>query len=103
MEPWRTKQQRSVEAGAGESEHRKRKWRESLSSPALEQPAANGVHAADGTPGMTVCLHPAWCLAGESWLLVCPHSPSEHWCPVPSARWSPELPDGACLPDPVLS
>ncbi|XP_052663530.1 ubiquitin carboxyl-terminal hydrolase 36 [Harpia harpyja] len=40
-EPRRKKQRRSVEAGAGESEHRKRKWRESLSSPALEQPAAN--------------------------------------------------------------
>ncbi|XP_075025383.1 ubiquitin carboxyl-terminal hydrolase 36 isoform X3 [Calonectris borealis] len=47
--PWRTKQQWSVEAGAGDSEHRKRKRRESLSSPASE-PAANGVHAADSTP-----------------------------------------------------
>ncbi|KAM6344665.1 ubiquitin carboxyl-terminal hydrolase 36 isoform 3-T4 [Alca torda] len=55
-EPRRTKQQRSVEAGAGESEHRKRKRRESLSSLASEQPAANGVHAADSTP-VAVC---AW-------------------------------------------
>ncbi|XP_075575743.1 ubiquitin carboxyl-terminal hydrolase 36 [Pelecanus crispus] len=55
-EPWMTKQQRSVEAGAGESEHRKRKRRESLSSPVLERPAANGIHTADGTP-VAVC---AW-------------------------------------------
>ncbi|KAM9281003.1 ubiquitin carboxyl-terminal hydrolase 36 [Morus bassanus] len=56
MEPWRTKQRRSVEAGAGESEHRKRKRRESLSSPALEQPPDNGIHAMDSTP-VAVC---AW-------------------------------------------
>ncbi|XP_010566384.1 PREDICTED: ubiquitin carboxyl-terminal hydrolase 36 [Haliaeetus leucocephalus] len=49
-EPSRKKQRWSVEAGAGESEHRKRKWRESLSSPALEQPAANSVYATNGTP-----------------------------------------------------
>ncbi|XP_075374929.1 ubiquitin carboxyl-terminal hydrolase 36 [Mycteria americana] len=49
-EPWRTKQRRSAEAGAGESEHRKRKRRESLSSPAVERPAANGIGAADGAP-----------------------------------------------------
>ncbi|XP_074900225.1 ubiquitin carboxyl-terminal hydrolase 36 isoform X4 [Buteo buteo] len=50
MEPSRKKQRWSVEAGAGKSEHRKRKRRESLSSPALEQPAANGVYATNGTP-----------------------------------------------------
>uniref|UniRef100_A0A663EJG4 ubiquitinyl hydrolase 1 n=1 Tax=Aquila chrysaetos chrysaetos TaxID=223781 RepID=A0A663EJG4_AQUCH len=49
-EPWRKKQRCSVEAGAGESEHRKRKWRESPSSPALEQPAANSDYATNGTP-----------------------------------------------------
>ncbi|KAM6240208.1 ubiquitin carboxyl-terminal hydrolase 36 isoform 2-T2 [Spheniscus humboldti] len=54
-EPQRTKQPWSVEAGAGESEHRKRKWRKSLSAPALERPA-NGVHAAGSTP-VAVC---AW-------------------------------------------
>ncbi|XP_074016336.1 ubiquitin carboxyl-terminal hydrolase 36 [Numenius arquata] len=49
-EPGRKKQRRNVEAGPGESEHRKRKRRESLSGPALEWPAANGVQAADSTP-----------------------------------------------------
>ncbi|XP_059684129.1 ubiquitin carboxyl-terminal hydrolase 36 [Gavia stellata] len=49
-EPCRTKQRRSVEAGAGESEHRKRKWRESLGSPASERLADNGISVADGTP-----------------------------------------------------
>ncbi|XP_009879603.1 PREDICTED: ubiquitin carboxyl-terminal hydrolase 36, partial [Charadrius vociferus] len=49
-EPGRTKQRQSIEAGAGESEHRKRKRRESLSSPALERPAVNGVHTAGSTP-----------------------------------------------------
>lgn len=56
------KQQR-VEPGASESEHRKRKRRESLSSPASEQPAANGIHTTDSTPGMTLCTCPtsgAW-------------------------------------------
>lgn len=100
MEPSRKKQRWSVEAGAGKSEHRKRKRRESLSSPALEQPAANGVYATNGTPGMTVCLHPAWCLAGKSQLLGSPCSPSEHWCAVPGVCWSPQLPGGARLPDP---
>ncbi|XP_014804810.1 PREDICTED: ubiquitin carboxyl-terminal hydrolase 36 [Calidris pugnax] len=54
MEPGRKKQRRSVETGPGESELRKCKQRESLSSPALEQPAANGLHAAGSTPGV-VC------------------------------------------------
>ncbi|XP_051491017.1 ubiquitin carboxyl-terminal hydrolase 36 isoform X2 [Apus apus] len=49
-EPWRPKQQRSLEAGAGDSEHRKRKQRENPSSPAWEHPAANSVHSAGGTP-----------------------------------------------------
>ncbi|XP_042658355.1 ubiquitin carboxyl-terminal hydrolase 36 isoform X2 [Tyto alba] len=48
--PRRTKQRRRVESGAGESEHRKRKWRESLSSPSLERPAANSARATDSTP-----------------------------------------------------
>ena len=72
-----------MEAGAGESEHRKRKRRESL-SPAEEPPAVNGVHDAAGTPGMTPCLQ----------LLCCPHSPSTLECgpqcvlAPTAARWS---------------
>ncbi|XP_062447814.1 ubiquitin carboxyl-terminal hydrolase 36 [Rhea pennata] len=52
-EPWRAKQQPNLETRAGESEHRKRKRRESLSSPAVEQPTANGSHARDSTPVAT--------------------------------------------------
>ncbi|XP_054250042.1 ubiquitin carboxyl-terminal hydrolase 36 [Indicator indicator] len=50
LELWRTKQRQSVEPGTGESEHRKRKRRESLGSAALECPAANGTCASDSTP-----------------------------------------------------
>ncbi|XP_068007409.1 ubiquitin carboxyl-terminal hydrolase 36 isoform X2 [Melanerpes formicivorus] len=49
-ELWKTKQQPSVESGSGESEHRKRKRRESLGSAAMECPAANGTCASDSTP-----------------------------------------------------
>ncbi|KAM9222061.1 ubiquitin carboxyl-terminal hydrolase 36 [Leptosomus discolor] len=45
-EPWMPKRRRSVEPGAGEQEHRKRKQRGSLGSPASARPAANG----DGAP-----------------------------------------------------
>ncbi|KAM6376793.1 ubiquitin carboxyl-terminal hydrolase 36 isoform 2-T2 [Pluvialis apricaria] len=72
MEPWQTKQRQSVETGAGESEHRKRKRRESLSSPAVEQPAANGVHAADSTP-VAACACDSQ--AGEG-CRCCPAAPS---------------------------
>ncbi|XP_064006865.1 ubiquitin carboxyl-terminal hydrolase 36 isoform X3 [Pogoniulus pusillus] len=50
LEFWRTKQRQSVEPGTGESEHRKRKQRESLGSAALEQKVANGICALDSTP-----------------------------------------------------
>ncbi|KAM9258218.1 ubiquitin carboxyl-terminal hydrolase 36 [Cariama cristata] len=53
-EPQRTKHGQSVEAGAGERKRRKRKRRAGLVDPALKQPAASGVHAADGTSG-TAC------------------------------------------------
>lgn len=92
MEPGSTKQQWSAEAR--ESEHRKRKWRESFSSPTSEHLAANSVHTADGTPGMTACLHPAWCgRAGHSSTRAAPQ--------LPSACWSPRLP--GALPDPPSS
>ncbi|XP_075031985.1 ubiquitin carboxyl-terminal hydrolase 36-like [Calonectris borealis] len=70
-EPWRTKQRRSVEAGAGESEHCKRRRRESPSSPASE-PAASGVHTADGTP-VAAC---AWDSQAGDGYRRCPAAPS---------------------------
>ncbi|XP_064323232.1 ubiquitin carboxyl-terminal hydrolase 36 isoform X1 [Phalacrocorax carbo] len=79
MEPQRTKQRWSVEAGAGESEHRKRKQRESLSSPVLELPAANGIDAMDSTP-VAVC---AWDNQAGDEYGCCP------------AALSPELSQGA--------
>ncbi|XP_068269291.1 ubiquitin carboxyl-terminal hydrolase 36 isoform X2 [Nyctibius grandis] len=71
-EPWGTKQQRSAEAAAGESEHRKRKRRESLGSPAPERPAATGVPATDGTPA-AAC---AWDSQAGGGHRRCPAAPS---------------------------
>lgn len=76
---------------AGEHKHRKRKWMESLSSR-----AANTVPATtSSSPGMTLC--PVWCLAGSSQLLVCPRTPLELCCAIPSACWS-----HSCLVVPVV-
>ncbi|XP_075297292.1 ubiquitin carboxyl-terminal hydrolase 36 [Opisthocomus hoazin] len=71
LEPWRAKQQRSMEAGAGESEHRKRKRRESL-SPAEEPLAVNGVHDAAGTPAAAW----AWDSQAGEGHRRCPAAPS---------------------------
>ncbi|XP_074745393.1 ubiquitin carboxyl-terminal hydrolase 36 isoform X2 [Strix uralensis] len=46
-----TKQQRTVAPESGESDHRKRKRREILSSPSLELPAASKFCAMDSSPG----------------------------------------------------
>ncbi|XP_076210074.1 ubiquitin carboxyl-terminal hydrolase 36 isoform X3 [Aptenodytes patagonicus] len=81
-EPQRTKQRQSVEAGVGESEHRKRKWRKSLSTPALERPA-NGVHAAESTPA-AVC---AWDNQAGGGGRCCPDALSPE--PSPAAGTAP--------------
>ncbi|XP_074703531.1 ubiquitin carboxyl-terminal hydrolase 36 isoform X4 [Strix aluco] len=49
--PPSTKQQRTVAPESGESDHRKRKRREILSSPSLELPAASKFCATDSSPG----------------------------------------------------
>ncbi|XP_071620437.1 ubiquitin carboxyl-terminal hydrolase 36 isoform X2 [Heliangelus exortis] len=58
-EPWRPKQRWSKEAGAGDSEHRKHKRRESLSSPAQEQPSADSIHSTDST-SVAACAWDRW-------------------------------------------
>ncbi|KAM6049952.1 ubiquitin carboxyl-terminal hydrolase 36 [Theristicus caerulescens] len=86
-EPWKTKQWWSMEAGAGESEHCKHKQPESLRSPALERPAANGIRAADGTP-VAAC---AWDNQAGDWDRRCPAAPGpEPGCGAGTAPGSQE-------------
>ncbi|XP_074700162.1 uncharacterized protein LOC141931654 [Strix aluco] len=51
LEPPSTKWQRTVAPEAGQSDQRKRKWREILSSPSLELPAASKFCATDSSRG----------------------------------------------------
>ncbi|XP_074743758.1 uncharacterized protein LOC141951436 [Strix uralensis] len=51
LEPPSTKRQRTVVPEAGQSDQRKRKWREILSSPSLELPAASKFCATDSSRG----------------------------------------------------
>ncbi|KAM9371462.1 ubiquitin carboxyl-terminal hydrolase 36 [Phaethornis superciliosus] len=84
-EPWRPKQHWSKEAGAGDSEHRKRKRRESLSSPAQQQPSDDSIHSTDDT-SVAVCAWDRWAQDRGR------HSP-EHGCGAGTAPRNQEEPN----------
>ncbi|KAM6050325.1 ubiquitin carboxyl-terminal hydrolase 36 [Chlamydotis macqueenii] len=95
-EPRRTKRCRSVEAGAGESEHRKRTRRESLSSPAVEQPAASSVHPTDDTPA-AAC---AWDHQPGDGYRCCPAAPTPE--PGRGAGTAPGRQEGSSVVEELL-
>ncbi|KAM6245286.1 ubiquitin carboxyl-terminal hydrolase 36 [Porphyrio hochstetteri] len=96
MEPTRPKQGRNVETEAGESEHRKHKQRESLSSPASEKPSASSSRATGITP-VAASEWESW--FGDSWR-CCPPAPST--APRRRAHTAPSSPEKASVVEELL-